>query len=89
VAALVSAFAAAVSRGGAQAAVNSAPTGKETVDALKDLHRVAYADLPLIPLWQTVPPFAWLETLEGPAEDVIDLYQQVDQWRVVAKGGKR
>lgn len=68
--------------------VIGARTGKATVDALRDLHRVAYADLPLIPLWQTVEYAAYQSNLSGIGAAPVDLYQTVDDWRITAGGAR-
>jgi tetratricopeptide (TPR) repeat protein len=48
---------------------------------LKEIHRIARADLPVIPLWQTVNHLAVREWLQGVAEQPVSLYQDVDAWR--------
>jgi len=49
---------------------------------LSEIHDIAYHDLPLIPLWQTVNFFAYREGVQGIGASPITLYQNVDQWRV-------
>ncbi|TWT98063.1 Extracellular solute-binding protein [Botrimarina colliarenosi] len=68
--------------------VVTARTGKAAVEALRDLHRIAYADLPLIPLWQTVESIAHQANLSGIGREPVDLYQTVDGWRVTAGGSR-
>lgn len=48
---------------------------------LKEIHRIAYYDLPLIPLWQTVNYFAYRNSLEGISPQPVRLYQDVAAWR--------
>ncbi|MCC6493954.1 MAG: hypothetical protein IT424_13150 [Pirellulales bacterium] len=48
---------------------------------LKEIHRIAYYDLPLIPLWQTVNYCAYRRELEGVGDQPVSLYQNVSQWR--------
>lgn len=62
--------------------------GKAAVDALRDLHRIAYSDLPLIPLWQTVEYAAHQSNLAGFSDEPVDLYQTVNAWRVTEGGGR-
>lgn len=62
--------------------VAAARTGAEASSALKDLHRIAYADLPLIPLWQTVEHIVYLNDLKGFGDSPVDLYQTVNKWRI-------
>ncbi|WP_145113091.1 ABC transporter substrate-binding protein [Botrimarina mediterranea] len=61
---------------------------KAAVNALRDLHRVVYADLPLIPLWQTVEYAAYQSNLAGVAAEPIDLYQTIDDWRITDGGAR-
>lgn len=69
--------------------VVAATSGKASVAALRDLHRVTHADLPLVPLWQTISHVAWLEGLEGPVDDAVDVYQSIDTWRVTRREATR
>lgn len=48
---------------------------------LKEIHEIAHYDLPLIPLWQTINYFAYLESLEGIGRQPISLYQELPEWR--------
>lgn len=68
--------------------VRQAGSFNEATDALNDLHRIAFADLPLIPLWQTIDYFAHVKTLRGVPEETVDLYQTVDAWRLDSGGGR-
>lgn len=68
-------------RGGLERVVG-APIGKEAVAGLKDLHRIAFAEAPMIPLWQTVDHFAYRKSLTGVPGRTVDLYQTVDAWRI-------
>lgn len=52
---------------------------------LKEIHRIAYYDLPLIPLWQTVNYFAYRKSLEGVGPQPVRLYQDVAAWRRTAE----
>ena len=54
---------------------------KQAQDPLKEIHRIAHYDLPLLPLWQTVNHFARRTNLEGVGENPVALYQNVAAWR--------
>ena len=49
---------------------------------LQRIHQLAYDDLPVIPLWQTVNYFAHQRSLSGLSETPVSLYQDVSQWHV-------
>jgi len=61
--------------------LDRAENWNEARDRLKDIHRIAHYDLPLIPLWQTVNHFARRRQLEGVGEHPVSLYQNVADWR--------
>ncbi len=48
---------------------------------LREIHRIAHFDLPLIPLWQTENYFAHRTWLKGVGERPLTLYQNLDDWR--------
>ncbi|HYO26548.1 MAG TPA: ABC transporter substrate-binding protein, partial [Lacipirellulaceae bacterium] len=48
---------------------------------LREVHRIAYYDLPLVPLWQTANFFAHRTWLQGVGEEPLALYQHIDAWR--------
>jgi hypothetical protein len=50
-------------------------------DQLRELHRIAHYDLPLIPLWQTVNYFAHRDSLTGVGIAPVTLYQNLPNWR--------
>ncbi|QDT69101.1 Bacterial extracellular solute-binding protein, family 5 Middle [Planctomycetes bacterium MalM25] len=68
--------------------VRKAKAFNEASEALNDLHRIAFADLPLIPLWQTVDNFAYVDSLRGVPDETIELYQTVDDWSLGSGGGR-
>lgn len=53
----------------------------EARNRLKEIHRIARADLPVIPLWQTVNHFAVREWLQGVGDQPVTLYQDLPSWR--------
>ncbi len=54
---------------------------KQAQAGLRQVHQVAYYDLPVISLWQTYNYFAYRKTLRGFGEAPISFYQNVAQWR--------
>lgn len=61
--------------------LDRAENWNEARDRLKEIHRIAHYDLPLIPLWQTVNSFASRAQLEGVGDSPVSLYQNVADWR--------
>lgn len=58
-------------------------------DRLLDLHRTAYNEAAVIPLWQMVDSFAYrkqLRNIVGRDGPPVWLYQNIDQWRLSASG---
>ena len=53
---------------------------KQVQANLHQVHKIAYYDLPVIPLWQTYNYFAHRKTLRGFGKTPVWLYQQVAQW---------
>jgi hypothetical protein len=51
-------------------------------EQLKELHRIAHYELPVIPLWQMVDSYAYRPTVGGLSADVVTLYEDVDRWRL-------
>jgi hypothetical protein len=49
---------------------------------LQQVHRLAAAELPVLPLWQTVDHFACHASVRGVGPRPISLYQNVEQWQV-------
>lgn len=46
------------------------------------VHRLVHEELPLVPLWQWRDQFACRRTVEGAATSPLELYDQVERWRV-------
>ena len=68
--------------------VDSSSNWKELRTHLHQVHQVAFNDLPVIPLWQTVNHFAYRRDLTGINSNPVTLYQDVDAWRAgLARGG--
>ncbi len=49
---------------------------------LQRIHQLAFDDLPVISLWQTVNYFAHRKALTGLSQTPVSLYQNVSQWHV-------
>jgi tetratricopeptide (TPR) repeat protein len=50
-------------------------------EQLKEIHRIARSDLPLIPLWQSVNHYAYGDWVQGIGERPVTLYQDLEQWQ--------
>jgi len=68
--------------------VDQAKNWKEARSRLQEVHTIAFSDLPVIPLWQTVDYFAYRESLAGVGSTPVTLYQNIPAWRR-GKGGNR
>ena len=51
-------------------------------EKLKEIHRLAAAELPAIPLWQLVDHLAYHTSVQGIGERPVSLYDDVEQWQV-------
>ncbi|MCA9230533.1 MAG: hypothetical protein KDA57_07770 [Planctomycetales bacterium] len=69
-------------------AVDEASNWKEARAQLQYVHEVAFYDLPLIPLWQTVNYFAHRDTLDGVGSSPVALYQNVANWKSSSLGAE-
>lgn len=49
---------------------------------LEQVHRVAAAELPVLPLWQIVNHFAYHKSVKGVPQRPFHLYQGIEQWQV-------
>jgi ABC-type transport system substrate-binding protein len=61
-------------------AVDEATNWNDVRARLADVHEIAYHELPLIPLWQTVNYFAYRTSLHGIGDSPVALYQNVEAW---------
>jgi tetratricopeptide (TPR) repeat protein len=64
----------------ALADLDLATNWKDVRTRLAGLHEIAYHELPIIPLWQTVNYFAHRASVHGIDQSPIALYQNVGQW---------
>ena len=55
---------------------------REVRDRLHVLHRTTYDELPILPLWQLVDSYAYRKELTGIGNNIVNLYQNVHQWRL-------
>ena len=62
--------------------VDKSRNWKEARTRLRQVHRIAAGDLPVIPLWQTVNAFAYRRELTGVGQTPVSLYQNVSDWKV-------
>jgi len=53
----------------------------EVREHLRRIHRLAYEEVVLLPLWQLLDQFAYRENLRGIPERPVALYQNIEQWR--------
>jgi ABC-type transport system substrate-binding protein/tetratricopeptide (TPR) repeat protein len=48
---------------------------------LRKIHRIAYDDVAVVPLWQLLDHFAYHASLKGVGDRPVTLYQNVEQWK--------
>ncbi len=73
----------------ALASVDHARNWKEARTRLQHVHEVAYYDLPVVPLWQTVNFFAHRKTLQGIRSAPVTIYQDVASWKSIFLGASK
>ena len=49
---------------------------------LRQIHRIAYNDVAVIPLFQLVDHFAYHKGLQGLSGNPVSLYENVEQWQL-------
>ena len=62
--------------------LESSRSWREVRDRLHVLHRTAYDELPILPLWQLVDSYAYRRDLSGVGNNIVSLYQNVHLWRL-------
>ncbi len=62
--------------------LEAAADWQQASNELKAIHRLAAAELPVIPLWQLVDHFANQSAVKGIGQRPVSLYQDIDQWQV-------
>lgn len=55
--------------------------------ALKDLHRITYDDVTVLPLWQLAEYYAYRKWIRGVGDQIVTLYQNVENWQVAPRTG--
>ncbi|MEY4179194.1 MAG: hypothetical protein RLY70_2768 [Planctomycetota bacterium] len=55
--------------------------------ALKDLHRITYDDVTVLPLWQLAEYYAYRKWLRGVGDQIVSLYQNVENWQIAPRTG--
>ncbi len=63
-------------------AVDQARNWKQARARLRHVHEVAFHDLPVVPLWQTVNAYAQRRELRGIGKTPVTLYQNVADWEI-------
>lgn len=69
--------------------VDQAKNWKEARARMQEVHQVAFNDLQVIPLWQTVDFFAHGQTLHEVGTAPVTLYQNVAKWQRASLGPPR
>jgi tetratricopeptide (TPR) repeat protein len=67
------------------AAGQKATTAEEQATQLKQVHQLAAAELPVIPLWQLADHFAVHSSIQAVAAHPASLYEQIDAWQVAPR----
>ena len=62
--------------------LEGATNWKDVRTTMAEIHDIAYHDLPVVPLWQTVNYLAYRTAVQGVGESPVALYQDVDRWRI-------
>ncbi len=62
--------------------LEQAKDAKQAASRLQEVHRVAAAELPVIPLWQLVNHFAYHKSVKGVPPRPFGLYQDIEHWQV-------
>jgi ABC-type transport system substrate-binding protein len=55
--------------------------------ALKDLHRISFDDVTVLPLWQLAEYYAYRKWLRGVGDQIVTLYQNVENWQIAPRTG--
>ncbi len=61
--------------------LDRAPDWREVSQQLHNIHRIAFNDVAVIPLWQLVDHFAYHKSVRGIGAQPVTLYQNVEQWQ--------
>ncbi len=61
--------------------LDRAPDWREVSQQLHNIHRIAFNDIAVIPLWQMIDHFAYHKSLRGIGPQPVTLYQNIEQWQ--------
>lgn len=64
--------------------LEAAKNWPEARRSLQTLHRLIHEDVTIIPLWQTFDHYAYRKSMVGPGAAHVNLYQDVEQWKLIA-----
>lgn len=64
--------------------VETAPNWVEARARLRELHRLIYEEVTVLPLWQTYDHYAFRKTLVGPEAPRAALYEDIERWNSAA-----
>jgi hypothetical protein len=65
-------------------ALDTANDWKSAIEQLRRLHRLLWAEVQLIPLWEVDEYSVYRRHLEGYEADAVQPYQNIDRWTVDA-----
>jgi ABC-type transport system substrate-binding protein len=63
--------------------LDAAADWSQVGERLRQIHRIAYEEASVIPLWQLTEHLAYQASLKGIAANPVSLYQTVEHWRPV------
>lgn len=66
--------------------VDQAKNWKQARSRLQEVHQIAFYDLPVIPLWQTIDYFAYRKSMQNIGAKPVTLYQNVAEWQRTRRG---
>src|SRR5262249_5808325 len=53
----------------------------DVLPKLREIHRLAHEELPIIPLWQLADHFAYHRDVKGIGPNCASLYQNIEEWQ--------
>lgn len=65
--------------------LDAAPSWREARSRLLELHERVHTELVVIPLWQLVDHYAYRPNVQNLAAQPAQLYQDIEQWRIVPR----
>jgi tetratricopeptide (TPR) repeat protein len=67
--------------------LEAARSWQDSSITLKEMHRILYDDVTVIPLWQISEYYAYRPWLRGVGDQIVTLYQNVENWQVGLRTG--